>query len=237
MQQQAVARPTHRGALRGARSTGAEGPPPGPSLPPGPATGRKLTLLGPHQPGWGGKSRPVQAGGRTEGSLAWRGDRGNPGQLSRFSLSALTSADLNYSVLQSPLGKYSPCPGLYFCSEALSQPPRDRERLAGLPPTVRFGPRCTGDFTHGLLTQDARVPASGQSLAAPGAGVSVPSECTRVCACTPGGRVPLLESCLVSGGLVNSSRSGEVSLGHHAPGVNAAMDARSNKERSPYCVC
>lgn len=60
----------------------------------------------------------------------------------------------------------------------------------------------------------------------------MPSECTRVCA-SPGGRVHLLESCLVSGGLVNSSRSGNVLLGHHVPGVNAAMDACFKQRKKP----
>ena len=54
----------------------------------------------------------------------------------------------------------------------------------------------------------------------------------------PGGRVHLLESCLVSGGLVNSSRSGDVLLGHHVPGVNAAMDACFKQRKKPLsCVC
>lgn len=73
--------------------------PQGPSLPQGPVTGRKLTLLSPHQPGWRGQSKAAQASHRTAGSPAWLGDRWDPGQLSRFSLSALASADLNYSVL------------------------------------------------------------------------------------------------------------------------------------------
>ena len=94
---------------------------------------------------------------------------------------------------------------------------------ASLPP-VGLGPSCTGASLRGCSsgTHVSRYQGRARLLR------------EQECLCTvsehtcvhthPEGRVPLLESCFVSGGLVNSSRSGGVLLGRHVPGVRKCCD-------------
>lgn len=84
-----------------------------------------LKLHGPISASMGAKSKSEQIDSFNQGMLAWPSnqDREPCQSLSRFSFSALASADLNYLMLLSPLNKDSHCPGLYLYFKALSHPP------------------------------------------------------------------------------------------------------------------